>query len=106
MIDWTQLETPEARAAAQQAHRQAVARAECQRRLLAVASEATQINMAAAAAAGLLPKDQMTTYRAWVEWVAAMRVQAAVLADKALDPTDDACWPECPPEAIALARAF
>ena len=103
MIDWTQLETPEARARAQQAHQQAVARAECRRRLLAIASESTQINMAAAAAAGLLPKDQMTAYRAWVKWVAGMRAQAATMADKALDPAD---WPECPPEALALVRTF
>jgi hypothetical protein len=88
------------------ARARAIASAECRRRILAVASESTQMNLASAAAAGLLDEADLAAYRAGLGWVAAMRATWAPLAEAGADPADDAAWPACPPEAAALAARF
>jgi hypothetical protein len=77
---------------------------ECSRRILAVASQAAQINMAATLTApGSTPADQ-TAYASWVGWVAAMRARcAALIAANDSTYTLDASWPACPADAAALA---
>ncbi|MCB1423176.1 MAG: hypothetical protein KDJ69_12070 [Nitratireductor sp.] len=82
-------------------------RQEVSDRIYAHASAATQMNMAAAAAAGLLNADQMAAFQAGLAWVAAMRAKGAELAAAgAVDFADDSHWPEPSPEAVALAAAF
>lgn len=82
-------------------------RAEVARRILAEASQATQMNMAAAGAAGLLSADDQAAFREALGWVASTRAKGAELA-AALDPTfaDDAHWPEPSAAARALAARF
>lgn len=85
----------------------AAIRAECRNRIFAVASQATQINIIGAAAAGGLDEDDMTAYRASVEWIAAMRAACAELvADEDDTFADAAHWPVCPPEVVALSARF
>jgi hypothetical protein len=106
-IDLSRLITAEAKAAAAVAERADAARAECRRRILAVASEHTQMNMTGAQAAGLFTAPQAAAYAASVQWVAAMRAAwPAIAADADADIADDAEWPECPAEVLALAAAF
>lgn len=80
--------------------------AECTRRIYAVVDQYAQINLAAAAGAGLLNEAQAATYRAGVLWVAAMRVAYASIVEDGLDPADDANWPQPSAEIVALAAAF
>ena len=106
-IDLTQLVTAEQRATAALAAHAARARAECARRILAVASEHTQMNLTGAAAAGAFDAAQMEAYRAALVWIAEMRAACAALAaDPAQDPLDDARWPAAPAAVLALAAAF
>jgi hypothetical protein len=85
----------------------ALSKAECRRRILAVISSNAQMNLAAAAAGGILTKPQMTAFRAGVAWIGAMRNTAATLADAGDEdfPQDDK-WPDVPEEAIALAQLY
>lgn len=115
----TAMFTPEATAAyaryiaAAEAHRPPdpprsdMVRAETTRRIYAVAQPHTQMNMTGARAAGLFDAGQEAAYAASVQWVANMRAAcAAIIANPALDPFDDANWPKCPDNAKALAAAF
>lgn len=89
------------------AARTARARAKCERRILAVASRNTQTNIIGAAAAGLFSPPQMAAYVASLAWIAAMRAAwPPMAADPGRDIDDDAEWPACPPEVVALAAAF
>jgi hypothetical protein len=90
-------------------------RAECARRILARASEATQRNMALyAGVLALVPAaDRTNPQKADVvalgdaaAWVAEMRARWPVIAAEGLDPADDAQWPEPSAEALALAARF
>lgn len=91
-------------------------KAECRRRIYAVASAETQINMSAAAAAiGAKPvsarsdaeKAMLAAFGMSLDWVQAMRGAVITIAsDAALDPASDASWPACPPEVTALAAQF
>jgi len=86
------------------------------RRIYAVASVETQMNMSGVAAfissktaanRSQAEKDHLSAYEASLGWVGAMRVNVATLAaDPNLDFTDDANWPVTPPEVIALAARF
>lgn len=105
-IDWSRMETAETRAAAALAARREAARAECRRRILAVAPETTQTNLIGAAAAGLLDPAALAAYRASVGWIAQMRAAWGPIADAGFDPADDALWPACPPAVLALAAQF
>lgn len=90
--------------------------AECRRRIYALASAETQMNMAAAAS---LISAKTSSQRSEQEngvlggleaalgWVQAMRGNVAVLAgDPSKDISDDANWPEPPAAAIAVADQF
>lgn len=82
-------------------------KAECGRRIYAIASAPTQINMAAAEAAGRLTPEQSAAFVAGLDWITAMRAAcASIIAGGIVDYTDDAHWPVCPPEVVALANAF
>lgn len=87
------------------AERLAAAKAECRRRILAVAGETAQLNMTAAAAAGLLAQADRATFAAALAWVAAMRA-ACTTAAQAPDPADDSLWPAVPAGVAALAARF
>jgi hypothetical protein len=105
-IDWGQMDDAAVQTArAAEARRQAAA-AQCARRILAVCNEHAQINLASAAAAGLLSEDDLATYRLGLAWVTAMRQHWRHLADLHLDPADDSNWPGAPPAVAALARRF
>jgi hypothetical protein len=105
MIDWKQIVTAETVAAEAKAERLAAAKAECRRRIFAVANETAQINLAAVAAAGLLNAGDKAIYATGLAWVAAMRAACATAA-VASDATDDALWPAIPPGVAALAARF
>lgn len=80
-------------------------RAEVHRRILARASYNTQINMAAAAAAGRFTGADADAFQDALDWVDAMRTKGQELV---ADPTyaDDSHWPEPTAAAIALAARF
>lgn len=106
-IDLSQLVTAEDKTAQALAERARAVRAECAMRIFAVADQAAQMNLASAAAVGLLDADQIATYKAGLSWVAAMRTACgAAIADPDLDHTADAAWPAVPAGVAELARAF
>jgi hypothetical protein len=80
---------------------------ECRIRIRAAINDAAQANLAANAAAGLLSKEQMQTYRAGLAWVSAMRARCADLV-KVGEPAfrDDRLWPTCPDAVLTLAKEF
>ena len=82
-------------------------KAECGRRIYAVASQAAQTNMAAARAAGVLTEEQNAAFLSGLQWIAAMRGAAGKLV-AASDATykNDSHWPACPQAVIDLADAF
>lgn len=82
-------------------------RREVQDRIFAEASQNTQINLAGAAAAGLLTAEQITAFQSGLGWIAAMRAKGVELASNQ-DATfrDDIHWPVVPADAAALAAAF
>lgn len=98
--------TEEQAQAAALAARLAEAKAECGRRICAVAAQHTQINIIGNHLAGLLGEADEAAYLASVQWIADMRAAAATIAAGDLDMTDDANWPDCPAEAAALAARF
>lgn len=82
-------------------------RRECGRRIYAVASQAAQMNMTAACAAGVLTDADKATYVASLAWVAQMRVAStAMIAAADTGYLDDAKWPACPDAVRALAARF
>lgn len=101
---------------AQKGARLTTIKAECRKRIYAQASSETQMNMATAAAAiaGKVHTERsaeeaalLTSTKAALDWVGAMRAKVVELAE---DPdtnfTQDASWPECPPEVVALTEQF
>lgn len=82
------------------------AKAECRRRILAVASETAQMNMAASAAAGLMSDDDVEAFRDWCTWRSAMINRARSLAGGDAPIEDDGTWPVIPKNAAALAAYF
>ncbi len=82
------------------------AKTECRRRILAVANETAQINLAAAAAADQLTPEQRTAYVAGLDWIMQMRAAWPALAATGADLTDDANWPAVPAGAAELAGDF
>lgn len=101
------IKTADDKAAEAHAQRAEAVKVETTRRIDAVAKPHTRENMIGAQAAGVMTADQQAAYVASVQWIAAMRAACqAIIADPALDPADDANWPECPDEVIKLAEAF
>ena len=98
------------------AQRRDAVKAECRRRIYAVASAETQLNMTSyAAAIALKPPAERTAEEAGVAaafmaalaWVSAMRAAVAAIAgDAARDIAADASWPACPDQVVALASSF
>lgn len=105
MIDWMQMQPAEVLVAEAVAERVAAAKAECRRRILAVADETAQLNMTAASAAGLLSVQDRVTFAAALVWVAAMRAACAAAA-AAPDCTDDALWPAVPDGVADLSDRY
>jgi hypothetical protein len=79
---------------------------ECRRRILSVADETAQMNMASAAAAGLLSNEQQAAFVNALLWVSAMRGTWRGLAETDADLSDDANWPDLPVGVAELAAAF
>lgn len=80
------------------------AKAECERRIYAVASDNAQKNMTAARADGDMTAEQLTNYSLARQWVKDMQAAVGVIATGGLDPNDDANWPFIPvgvPELVA-----
>jgi RES domain-containing protein len=98
-IDFSQVITAETRttevAEARQAHR----KQECRDRIHEVIDATAQINLAAAAAAGVLTPEQMSVYRLGLNWIHAMREACG-------DDRSDDNWPPLPAEVAKLARQF
>jgi hypothetical protein len=82
-------------------------KAECQRRIYAVASPDCQMNMTAYVAAGGATDADKAAFSSSLGWVMAMRAAYATLAGS-LDPTfaQDSHWPACPADAASLAAKF
>lgn len=82
-------------------------KSECERRIYAIADSNTQMNMVAAAATHLLDEAGTAALTLAVQWVGAMRAAASGLI-AAADQTyaNDAHWPPCPADVVALANTF
>lgn len=106
MIDWTQIVTPQDVAAEAKAAVRKAAKAKCRRRIHVAASQNTQINLASAAAAGMLTVQDMESYRVFMVWIAAMRAAWRVLVETDVDLTRDASWPAVPSEVARFAGRF
>lgn len=108
--DWVVRDkTPEElaqKAAEEAAARTLTGKAECRRRIFAVVDEMAQINLAAAAGAGLLSEAQRASYIAGLAWIQQMRGTWPGLIDAGADLSDDANWPAVPDGAAALVAAF
>jgi hypothetical protein len=87
------------------AARSSAAREECRRRILAVVPETAQVNLTAAAAAGLLSPADLATFKAGLGWIAAMRAAWGAVAEGG-QPVDAADWPVAPAEVVALGARF
>lgn len=102
--------------AAKAAQREVAIRAECRRRIYAVASAETQMNMATAASVvSAIETDARSQedvalldgVRAALGWVSAMRAAVTDLAAQPeADFTADSVWPDLPPEVAALVAQF
>ncbi len=94
-IDLSQLITAKTRAARNAQEILSNRKTECRARIFEVCDEIAQMNMASAAAAGLLNKAQMRNYRAGLIWIADMRAASAT-----------GLWPEIPAGVADLAAQF
>jgi len=101
------LVTASAKAAAEVTERQELAKSLCRARILAVADETAQINLAGAASAGLLTTQQTAVWQSGLQWVASMRATWVTLAaDAQADLYDDDNWPSIPTGVAELGAAF
>lgn len=106
-IDLTQIITADDKSAAALLDRSGAAKAECRRRIFAVVDGTAQINLAAAAAAGILSSANLTVYQSGLGWIGSMRATWVTLAgDPSADLSDDASWPDVPAGVVDLANAF
>jgi hypothetical protein len=105
-IDLSRIVTAEDKAAKDLELRLEAGRAECARRILAVARETTQMNLSAAAAAGFLNEADLGAYRQGLIWIAKMRAEWRVLVEAGADLSDDRHWPEAPAAVRDLARRY
>ena len=88
------------------AERQALAKMECARRIVAVVDPTAQMNLVAAAASEVLTTQQQFVYQQGVLWINACRENWPSLAASSDDITDDANWTEPSSEVVALGAAF
>jgi hypothetical protein len=94
-VDLSQVITSEDKAALTEAKWRAARKAECRALILAVVDETAQLNLNAAAAAGMLTTEQMAAYRSGLDWIHAMRAAQV-----------DGNWPDVPPGVAELAEQF
>jgi len=100
------IKTAEDKAAEALAAAKTAAKQECGRRIVAVLSEAAQINLTAAAAAGQMSDADSATWRAGLDWIAQMRGTWQPLTEAGLDPSDDSNWPPAPTGLAELISRF
>lgn len=82
-------------------------KAECGRRIVAVASPNTQMNMTAARSAGLMSTAEKASYATALGWVADMRAKCDGLIDAAdQDYLNDAKWPAVPAGVADLCAKY
>lgn len=105
-IDYSQLISAEGKAAEAAQAAEQDAKAECRRRIIEVCDETAQLNLTAACAAGVMTEAQLITYRIGLGWVAAMRATWPEIANRALDPQDDANWPVVPSGVAELLSSY
>ena len=94
-IDLSRLITVQAKTAEQEATVLALRKSDCRTQILAVISSTAQLNLAAAAASGILNLEQMASYRTALGWIAAMR-EACTTGN----------WPPVPADIVTLAKQF
>ena len=94
-IDLSQMITAEVRDATRAQALLAHRKADCRSRILAVMDATVQINLSAAAAAGVLDPEDMATYRDALGWIAAMRAACP-----------SGAWPGLPDGVADLASRF
>lgn len=84
-----------------------LAKAECRKRIFAVIDEIAQVNLAAAAAGGMLTVEQMDVYRSGLAWIHTMRATCITLStDHTADITSDSWWVDVPAGVAELAAEF
>jgi hypothetical protein len=82
-------------------------KAECGRRIFAVASQNAQMNMTAACVAGAMTDSDKATFAASLLWVGQMRTACgALIASADADYAVEAKWPVCPAAVLALVARF
>ena len=101
------IKTADDLAAEQQAIRAGAIKEACRARIVAVADEMAQINLASAAGAGLLSAGDLAIYKAGLLWVTATRAACAeMIADPEADWLSDGGWPPVPEGVAELAARF
>lgn len=106
VLGWSQRAKSETELASDLAAQRDEGRLECRRRIFAVVDEMAQINLAAAASAGLLSDVQRAAYISGLAWITQMRGTWPGLVDAGADLAEDANWPAVPDGAAALVAAF
>lgn len=101
-IDFSKLETAEARNRRREERRRAALKAEAARRINAVLDQQTQLNLIAAAVAGALSPAEMAVFRASRRWIADT-LEASRIAAAAGDKPE---WPEPPSGLAQLAERY
>ena len=91
-------------AAADAADVSAVARRECSRRIYAVISLPTQMNLAHVK--DTFTGADATMYAAGMGWVVDMRAAWPTMAAEGKDPLDDASWPAVPTGLVAWLEDY
>ena len=82
-------------------------KAECARRIFAIADRNAQVNTAMAAATGLLDEADMAAAQAAQDWVRRMRERCQqLIARENPSYLKDEDWPSCPEEVIDLSAKF
>ena len=105
-IDFSQAVTAEGKATEAAAQRRKLARDTCRRRIIEMVSETKQMNITAAASAGMLSGGQHAGHAAMTGWIGSMRAAWGPLADTQVDLSDDSNWPDAPATLIAFVSEF
>ena len=106
-IDWTKKRTVADVSAKVLADRVEQAKSQCRVRIVAVADETAQLNIAAAASAGLLTEEQKAAWGVALQWVSDMRAAWMPIAeDFDADIMADESWPAVPAGVAELGAAF
>ncbi|EBA18409.1 hypothetical protein RSK20926_11839 [Roseobacter sp. SK209-2-6] len=85
---------------------QAKGKAECARRIVAVADLVTQTNLLAADQLNKLSPTEKLTFEAGHDWIRAMQAAWPGLVEADADLSDDANWPAVPPGVAELAALY